>query len=79
MSIKKLVLKIDDSTHMSGIEQITQAVFNCSKTKTGVLIVIEQQAELSHYGLSGEIIDAEINSRLIENIFLPKSFIECPI
>lgn len=67
--IKKLVLKNDDSTHMSGIEQIIQAVFNCAKTKTGVLIVIEQQAELSHYGLSGEVIDAEINSRLIENIF----------
>lgn len=67
--IKRLILKTDDSTHMSGIEQITQAVFNCAKTKTGVLIVIEQQAELSHYGLSGEIIDAEIKSRLIENIF----------
>ena len=67
--IKRLILKTDDSTYMSGIEQITQAVFNCAKTKTGVLIVIEQQAELSHYGLSGEIIDAEIKSRLIENIF----------
>ena len=67
--IKRLILKTDDSTHMSGIEQITQAVSNCAKTKTGVLIVIEQQAELSHYGLSGEIIDAEIKSRLIENIF----------
>ena len=67
--IKKILFKIDDTTHTSGIEQITQAVFNCSKTKTGVLIVIEQEAELTHYGLSGEVIDAEINSRLIENIF----------
>ena len=54
---------------ISGIDQITQAVFNCSKTKTGVLIAIEREAELTHYGLSGEVIDAEINSRLIENIF----------
>ena len=67
--IKKMIFKVDDTTHTSGIEQITQAVFNCSKTKTGVLIVIEQEAELTHYGLSGEVIDAEINSRLIENIF----------
>lgn len=67
--IKKLIFKADDSSRTSGIDQITQAVFNCSKTKTGVLIVIEQEAELTHYGLSGEVIDAEINSRLIENIF----------
>lgn len=67
--VKKIIFKIDESTHTSGIEQITQAVFNCAKTKTGVLIVIEQEAELTHYGLSGEVIDAEINSRLIENIF----------
>lgn len=67
--IKKMIFKVDDSNHTSGIEQITQAVFNCAKTKTGVLIVIEQEAELTHYGLSGEVIDAEINSRLIENIF----------
>ena len=67
--IKKIFFKVDDSNHTSGIEQITQAVFNCAKTKTGVLIVIEQEAELTHYGLSGEVIDAEINSRLIENIF----------
>ena len=67
--VKKIIFKVDDSTRTSGVEQITQAVFNCSKTKTGVLIVIEQEAELTHYGLSGEVIDAEINSRLIENIF----------
>ena len=67
--IKKIIFKVDDSNHIVGIEQITQAVFNCAKTKTGVLIVIEQEAELTHYGLSGEVIDAEINSRLIENIF----------
>ena len=67
--IKKIVFKVDETTHTSGIEQITQAVFNCAKTKPGVLIVIEQEAELTHYGLSGEVIDAEINSRLIENIF----------
>ncbi|MBR2493853.1 MAG: diadenylate cyclase CdaA [Paludibacteraceae bacterium] len=67
--IKKIIFKVDDSEHISGIDQITQAVFNCSKTKTGVLIAIEREAELTHYGLSGEVIDAEINSRLIENIF----------
>ncbi len=67
--IKKMIFRVDESSHTSGIEQITQAVFNCAKTKTGVLIVIEKEAELTHYGLSGEVIDAEINSRLIENIF----------
>jgi uncharacterized protein (TIGR00159 family) len=67
--VKNFLFKNIDNNQTAGIEQITQAVFNCSKTKTGVLIVIEQKAELYHYGLSGELIDAEINSRLIENIF----------
>ncbi len=67
--VKKIIFKVDDSNHTSGIEQISQAVFNCAKTKTGVLIVIEQDAELTHYSLSGDVIDAAINSRLIENIF----------
>ena len=46
---------------------------NMSKSKTGALIVIEQTVPLESYERSGDIIDALINSRLIENIFFKNS------
>ena len=47
---------------------IVYACMNMSKTKTGALIVIRQEMSLESYEKSGDIIDADINSRLIENI-----------
>lgn len=52
---------------------IVYACINMSKTKTGALIVIQQEIPLDAYENSGDIIDAEINSRLIENIFFKNS------
>lgn len=51
-------------------------VYSCmsmSKSKTGALIVIEQDVPLENYEKTGDMIDAEINSRLIENIFFKNS------
>ena len=44
-----------------------------SKTKTGALIVIQQSVPLENYEKTGDIIDARINTRLIENIFFKNS------
>ena len=52
---------------------IVYACMNMSKTKTGALIVIEQDIPLESYEKSGDIIDALINARLIENIFFKNS------
>lgn len=52
---------------------IVYACMNMSKTKTGALIVIEQGMPLESYENSGDIIDAKLNSRLIENIFFKNS------
>lgn len=52
---------------------IVYACMNMSKSKTGALIVIERNVPLEAYERSGDIIDAEINSRLIENIFFKNS------
>ncbi len=46
---------------------------NMAKSKTGALIVIQQDINLDNYEKSGDMIDALINSRLIENIFLKNS------
>lgn len=52
---------------------IVYACMSMSKSKTGALIVIEQSIPLELYEKTGDIIDAEINSRLIENIFFKNS------
>ena len=55
------------------IMPVVYACMNMSRTKTGALIVIRQSIPLDNYEKTGDIIDAEINSRLIENIFFKNS------
>lgn len=55
------------------IMPIVYACMNMSKTKTGALIVIEQNVSLAEYEKTGDIIDARINQRVIENIFFKNS------
>lgn len=52
---------------------ILYACNSMSKTKTGSLIVIRQKMPLDDYEKTGDIIDADINMRLIENIFFKNS------
>lgn len=52
---------------------IVYACLNMSKTKTGALIVIKGTISLDTYERSGDIIDAAVNGRLIENIFFKNS------
>ena len=52
---------------------IVYACMSMSKSKTGALIVIEQSIPLELYEKTGDMIDASINSRLIENIFFKNS------
>ncbi|MBR1564173.1 MAG: diadenylate cyclase CdaA [Paludibacteraceae bacterium] len=51
------------------VMQIVLACKHMSKQKTGALIVIRRQQSLGEYAVSGEKMNAEISSRLIENIF----------
>lgn len=55
------------------IMPIVYACMNMSKSKTGALIVIEKNVPLESYEKTGDIINASINSRLIENIFFKNS------
>ncbi len=51
------------------MDAILNACTHMSATKTGALIVITGQQDLKVYEDSGEIIDAVLSARLIENIF----------
>lgn len=55
------------------IMPVVYACMNMSRSKTGALIVIQQVVPLDSYEKTGDMIDAEINSRLIENIFFKNS------
>ncbi|MDE6483840.1 MAG: diadenylate cyclase CdaA [Duncaniella sp.] len=52
---------------------IVYACMSMSKSRTGALIVIAREMPLERYEKSGDIIDADINTRLIENIFFKNS------
>ncbi|MEI6753502.1 MAG: diadenylate cyclase CdaA [Paludibacter sp.] len=53
--------------------QVVLACRNLSKTSTGALIILTRNNSLDFYAHSGEQINANINSRLIENIFFKNS------
>lgn len=53
--------------------QIVLACRNMSKNSTGALIILTRTNSLEFYSQSGEHLNANINSRLIENIFFKNS------
>lgn len=55
------------------IMPIVMACLGMSKQKVGALIVMERQMPLDDIVMTGETIDANINQRLIENIFFKNS------
>lgn len=64
------------NTQTEEMDYIMPVVYACmgmSKTKTGALIVFQRQVNLIDYEKTGDIIDANLNTRLIENIFFKNS------
>jgi len=55
------------------VTPIVLACMNMARTYTGALIVIEREMSLGMYEQTGEIINADITTRLIENIFFKNS------
>lgn len=62
-----------DAQALQWVMPIVYACMSMSKSRTGALIVIEQSISLDNYAASGDMIDADINTRLIENIFFKNS------
>lgn len=62
---------------VSAIENaIAQTVLACtemSKTRTGVLIVFEREINLDEMARTGTIVDAQVSSELLKNIFFVKA------
>ncbi len=65
--------KKNKQTAHEEIMPIVMACLNMSKRKQGALIVIEHNVPLNDVIATGEIINADVNQRLIENIFFKNS------
>ena len=65
--------KKENKKNTTDLTSIILACMNMSKTKTGALIVIEKGISLETYEKTGEKINADIRTRLIENIFFKNS------
>ncbi|MFA6837623.1 MAG: diadenylate cyclase CdaA [Dysgonamonadaceae bacterium] len=59
-----------DTAHLTSL---AIACMNMSRSNTGALIVIQGDMQLGLYEQTGEIINADISSRLIENVFFKNS------
>lgn len=64
--------KENSSDHSQALA-IVYACNTMSRSKTGALIVVQQKMPLDDYAKTGDMINASINMRLIENIFFKNS------
>lgn len=63
----------EENTYHSLVMAVVYACMSMSKSKTGALICFQRKVPLDDYEKTGDIIDADINTRLIENIFFKNS------
>lgn len=72
-SIEKMFTLNPRYVSINVIDSIVHACENMSRTKTGALIVVSHAAELRTYTHTGDTINAEVSSRLLENLFFKNS------
>lgn len=58
--------------HMT-IESVAKAAVDMSATKTGALIVMERETKLGDFLTSGIMLEANVSSGILENIFVPNT------
>ena len=71
--LKFFGMKDKSSKSNTYITPLVLACMNMAKTYTGALIVIEQEMSLGLFEQTGEMINADISTRLVENIFFKNS------
>lgn len=72
-SIGEIRERIDQSRSAAWIKPLCDAVTDMAAERTGALIVIEQSTPLGDIAAGGIIINADMNSYLLKNIFFNKA------
>jgi uncharacterized protein (TIGR00159 family) len=65
--------KTDSPDDQKYITSLVLACLSLAKQKAGALIVVQREMDLSAYVQTGEKFNADVNTRLIENIFFKNS------
>ncbi len=63
----------NDDEELRIINEVCQAVSDMSESKTGALIAFERSTKIGEYAASGTVINADITSQLVKNIFYNKA------
>ncbi|MDD6831601.1 MAG: diadenylate cyclase CdaA [bacterium] len=71
--IKRFMHRPDAADKRKWIMPIVYACMTMAKSKTGALIVVQKSMSLSDYVHTGDVLDAKVNNRLLENIFFKNS------
>ena len=72
--LKSIALESKDATTVKEkTEALVSAINDMSKTKTGALVVLENTTKLGEYIQTGKIVDAQLSSPLLKNIFFNKA------
>jgi diadenylate cyclase len=67
---KKFSEKLKNELH---ITELVEAVFELAQTKTGAIIVLQNQTDLDEFIQTGDIIDSKFSKRLLQTIFFKSS------
>lgn len=71
--IRRIFKSASSTRDYQWTEDVARACRDMATTRTGALICIERQGDLSGYAATGDTIDARIDIRLIESIFFKNS------
>ena len=69
----KVIGEKNSTQTIAMIDEISNATFELAKSKTGALIVFERNTKLGDIILTGTVINAQVSSYLLRNIFYDKA------
>jgi len=73
MFLTKIFSRKENNSEQKYVAPVVLASMNMARKKTGALMVIQQEMDLTMYIQTGEMFTADVNARLIENIFFKNS------
>ncbi len=71
--IRSIAETRDSDSVIKVINEVCQAASDMSESKTGALIVFERSTKIGEYAATGTVVNADVNSLLIKNIFYNKA------
>jgi len=71
--VKSIGERKNNTQTITMIDEVSNAIFDLAKTKTGAIIVFERNTKLGDLILTGTVINAQVSTFLIKNIFFNKA------